>query len=263
MNICEIRSRINDIEALPLMKYEEKKNRFHLLAEEIAGDERKGVVSLGEKIQKKISDIDKETLRVKAMMSFENKYIDAEYICGTDEVGRGPLAGPIVTAAVILPKGLVIPGLNDSKQVKKELREELYDIIMSNAVAVGLGMNTEKYIDTEGIQKANYDAMRKAVTNLNVTPNLVLVDAVKIPELPIRQVSIIKGDALSVSIAAASIVAKVTRDRIMKEYDQLYPEYDFKNNMGYGSKKHLEALMKYGPCEIHRRSFIKNYYNGD
>ena len=260
MNVCEIKARIKEIEELPIMKYEDKKLRFSLLAEEISGDERKGVISLREKLEKKVLDIDKETARVKAMMNFESKYPEAEFICGTDEVGRGPLAGPIVTAAVILPKGLVIPGLNDSKQVKKEMREELYEIILSNAVAVGLGMNTEKFIDTEGIQEANYDAMRKAVANLSVTPDLVLVDAVKIPKLPIRQVSIIKGDALSVSIAAASIVAKVTRDRLMTEYDKLYPEYDFKNNMGYGSKKHLEALTKLGPCEIHRRSFIKNYW---
>ena len=130
---------------------------------------------------------------------------------------------------------------------------------MANAVSVGLGMNSESFIDTDGIQEANYDAMRKAVSNLSIKPDLVLVDAVKIPKMDITQVSIIKGDALSVSIAAASIIAKVTRDRLMKEYDELYPEYDFKNNMGYGSKKHLEALVKYGPCEIHRRSFIKNY----
>ena len=263
MNVCEIKAKIKEIEELPLMKYEEKKLRFNLLAEEISMDERKGVIALRDKLIKKSEDIDKEILRVKAMMSFENKYSDANYICGTDEVGRGPLAGPIVTAAVILPKGYVIPGLNDSKQVKKEMREELYDIILRDAVAVGLGMNTEKFIDTEGIQEANYDAMRKAVKNLSVTPDLVLVDAVKIPKLPIRQVSIIKGDALSVSIAAASIVAKVTRDRLMTEYDKLYPEYDFKNNMGYGSKKHLEALTRLGPCEIHRRSFIKNYWNED
>ena len=260
MNICEIKARINEIETLPIMKYEDKKHQLSQLRDEISSDERKGVISLRDKISTKIKNIDKEVLRVRGMMNFENKYPEAAYICGTDEVGRGPLAGPIVTAAVILPKGLVIPGLNDSKQVKKEMREELYEIILSNAVAVGLGMNTEKFIDTEGIQEANYDAMRKAVENLSVTPDLVLVDAVKIPKLPIRQVSIIKGDALSVSIAAASIVAKVTRDRLMAEYDKLYPEYDFKNNMGYGSKKHLEALTKYGPCEIHRRSFIKNYW---
>ena len=143
------------------------------------------------------------------MMKFEEKYSDYMYICGTDEVGRGPLAGPIVTAAVILPKGFVIPCLNDSKQVKKEVREELYDIIMANAVSVGLGMNSESFIDTDGIQEANYDAMRKAVSNLSIKPDLVLVDAVKIPKMDIKQVSIIKGDALSVSIAAASIIAKV------------------------------------------------------
>ncbi|MCR5147461.1 MAG: ribonuclease HII [Eubacterium sp.] len=259
MNICEIRNKMIEIAGLPIMKYEEKKNRYNALVEEISGDDRKGVISLKNKAEQAVKKIDEEILRVKNMMYFENKYSDYQYICGTDEVGRGPLAGPIVTAAVILPKGLVIPFLNDSKQVKPAMREELYDIIMSNAVAVGLGMNTEKYIDTEGIQKANYDAMCKAVNNLNQKPDLVLVDAVKLQDLDIKQISIVKGDALSVSIAAASIIAKVTRDRLMKEYDEKYPEYDFKNNMGYGSPKHLEALRKIGPCEIHRRSFIKNY----
>ena len=259
MNICEIKKIYDSINTLPIMKYEEKKNQYLNLIENIKSDERKGVVAVRNRAEKAVEAIDNEVKRVKNMMKFEEKYSDYMYICGTDEVGRGPLAGPIVTAAVILPKGFVIPCLNDSKQVKKEVREELYDIIMANAVSVGLGMNSESFIDTDGIQEANYDAMRKAVSNLSIKPDLVLVDAVKIPKMDITQVSIIKGDALSVSIAAASIIAKVTRDRLMKEYDELYPEYDFKNNMGYGSKKHLEALVKYGPCEIHRRSFIKNY----
>lgn len=259
MNICEIRKRLQDIDKFSALKYEEKKNLYNAFINEIKDDERVGVIAVREKAEKAVQAINDEVLRVRKMMFFENKYSDLQYICGTDEVGRGPLAGPIVTAAVILPKNFVIPYLNDSKQVKPAMREELYDIIMSNAISVGLGMNTEGFIDEYGIQEANYDAMRKAVANLSIKPDLVLVDAVKIPSLDIKQVSIVKGDALSVSIAAASIIAKVTRDRLMKEYDALYPEYDFKNNMGYGSKKHLEALVNKGPCEIHRRSFIKNY----
>ena len=179
-------------------------------------------------------------------------------LCGVDEAGRGPLAGPVLTAAVILPKGLVIPMLNDSKQVSKKHREELYDIIMSTAVAVGVGMNPETVIDEKGIEFANKDAMRQAIRNLSVAPDMLLVDAVHIPEVDIPQVSIIKGDAKSVSIAAASIVAKVTRDRMMQEYDEKYPAYGFKDNVGYGSAAHIEALKTYGPCPIHRRSYIRN-----
>lgn len=258
MNICELRVKYRDILDMPLMKYDTMRAALHQLIAENESDGRKGIVQVLDQARKKIDSIDAEIERVRGMMYFENKYPDAELIAGIDEVGRGPLAGPVLTAAVILPKGLVIPMLNDSKQVSKKHREELYDVILSNAVAVGVGMNTAAVIDEKGIEFANKDAMRQAIRNLGVTPDLLLVDAVHIPEVDIRQVSIIKGDAKSVSIAAASIVAKVTRDRMMQEFDEQYPGYGFKDNVGYGSAAHIEALKTLGPCPIHRRSYIRN-----
>ena len=182
-----------------------------------------------------------------------------EYICGIDEVGRGPLAGPVVACAVILPEDEMLLHLNDSKQVPRKKREILYDIIREKAVAYGIGVVSEKRIDEINILQATYEAMRMAIANLKVQPDLLLNDAVRIPEVDIKQVPIIKGDTLSASIAAASIVAKVTRDRMMVEYDKVYPGYDFASNMGYGSAKHYAGLDKLGPCEIHRRTYIKEY----
>ena len=261
MNICEVKSEYQRITELPLMKYETMRMELMNLIRENEADTRKGVVRILDQARKKLDALDQELDRVRGMTVFEEKYSDCQYICGIDEVGRGPLAGPVMTAAVILPKGLIIPMLNDSKQVSKKHREELYDIIMSSAVAVGVGMNSEKVIDEKGIEFANKDAMRQAIRNLGVQPDLLLVDAVHIPEIDIKQVSIIKGDAKSVSIAAASIVAKVTRDRMMQDYDAKYPQYGFKDNVGYGSAAHIQALKTIGPCEIHRRSYIKNILN--
>ena len=175
-----------------------------------------------------------------------------------DEVGRGPLAGPVVAGAVILPKDCRILYLNDSKQLSAKKREELYEIIMKEAVAVGLGYASPERIDEINILQATYEAMRQAISNLSVKPDVLLNDAVRIPGVEIRQVPIIKGDAKSVSIAAASIVAKVTRDRLMVDYDSVFPGYDFAGNKGYGSAAHIEALKKMGPTPIHRRSFIGN-----
>ena len=258
MNICEVKSEYQRITELPLMKYETMRTELMHLIRENEADTRKGVVRILDQARKRLDALDQELDRVRRMTVFEEKYSDCRYICGIDEVGRGPLAGPVMTAAVILPKGLIIPMLNDSKQVSKKHREELYDIIMSSAVAVGVGMNSEKVIDEKGIEFANKDAMRQAIRNLETRPDLLLVDAVHIPEVDIKQVSIIKGDAKSVSIAAASIVAKVTRDRIMQDYDAKYPQYGFKDNVGYGSAAHIQALKTIGPCEIHRRSYIRN-----
>ena len=258
MNICELRMAYQEILGYPIMKYETVRRKLEQLIRENESDSRKGIVNILNQARKKLTQLDQELARVRGMMTFEEKYSDHSYICGIDEVGRGPLAGPVLTAAVILPKGLVIPMLNDSKQVSKKHREELYDIIMSTAVAVGVGMNPETVIDEKGIEFANKDAMRQAIRNLSVAPDMLLVDAVHIPEVDIPQVSIIKGDAKSVSIAAASIVAKVTRDRMMQEYDEKYPAYGFKDNVGYGSAAHIEALKNYGPCPIHRRSYIRN-----
>ena len=174
-------------------------------------------------------------------------------------MGRGPLAGPVVAGAVILPKDCNILYINDSKKLSEKKREELYDIIMEQAVATGIGMVGPGRIDEINILQATYEAMREAIHNLSVTPDILLNDAVTIPEVPIRQIPIIKGDAKSISIGAASIIAKVTRDRLMVEYDKVMPEYGFASNKGYGSKEHIEALKKYGPSPIHRRSFITHF----
>ena len=204
---------------------------------------------------------EKEEQRLIQLKAIEEEIHNSgvEYICGIDEVGRGPLAGPVVACAVILPEDEMLLHLNDSKQVPRKKREILYDIIREKAVAYGIGVVSEKRIDEINILQATYEAMRMAIANLKVQPDLLLNDAVRIPEVDIKQVPIIKGDTLSASIAAASIVAKVTRDRMMVEYDKVYPGYDFASNMGYGSAKHYAGLDKLGPCEIHRRTYIKEY----
>ena len=258
--IGDIKSKLASINSMKIMEYKEKLEALGRFLAEYSSDERTGVRNLIKQADKTKASLEKELQRVEEMMYFEKKYEDDySYICGVDEVGRGPLAGPIVTAAVILPKGLVIPYLNDSKQVPEKRREELYDIIISNAVAYAIGMRTAEYIDDKGISDADMSSMRDSVMGLSPAPDLILVDAFKIPGIDIKQVGIVKGDAKSVSIAAASIVAKVTRDRMMDEYDAKYPEYGFKSNKGYGSAKHLEAIQTVGPCEIHRRSFITKY----
>lgn len=229
------------------------------LIDEYSSDEREGVQKFINQAKKKLVDFEKEVLRTEKLKEFEKKYESLGYVCGIDEVGRGPLAGPVVAGAVILPKDCDILYLNDSKQLTAKKREELYDIIMEKAVSVGLGFVGPERIDEVNILNATYEAMRDAVSKLSVTPNVLLNDAVTIPGLSMKQVPIIKGDAKSVSIAAASIVAKVTRDRLMVEYDSIYPEYNFKSNKGYGSADHIAALKKYGKTPIHRNSFIGNF----
>lgn len=221
-------------------------------------DERAGVASLVEKAKKQLNAYEKELARTEKMKSFEKEYASYSYICGIDEVGRGPLAGPVVAGAVILPKDCDILYLNDSKQLSEKKREELYDVIMEKAVSTGLGFVSPERIDQINILQATYEAMREAIAKLTPQPDLLLNDAVTIPKVAIRQVPIIKGDAKSISIAAASIIAKVTRDRLMVQYDSVFPEYGFASNKGYGAAAHIEALRKYGPTSIHRRSFIKN-----
>ena len=193
------------------------------------------------------------------MSTFEEEDKDYPYICGIDEVGRGPLAGPVVAGAVILPKDDMILYLNDSKKLSEKKREMLYDEIMNRAVATGIGMASPARIDEINILQATYEAMRMAIDNLKVRPDILLNDAVTIPQVDILQVPIIKGDAKSISIAAASIIAKVTRDRLMVEYDKVLPGYDFASNKGYGTKAHIAGLKELGPTPIHRRSFIHNY----
>ena len=224
-----------------------------------AQDERAGVKKLLASFFKKKEKLDAERARMEKMFLYERKYGEYQAICGIDEVGRGPLAGPVTACAVILPKDCHLLYLNDSKQLTAAKREELYDEILKEAVAVGIGTVEPEVIDRINILQATYQAMRIAVGSLSVVPDLLLNDAVTIPGLPMRQVPIIKGDAKSASIAAASIVAKVTRDRLMEEYDAVYPEYGFAGNKGYGSAAHIEALRKYGPCPIHRRSFITHF----
>ncbi|MCR5543332.1 MAG: ribonuclease HII [Eubacterium sp.] len=259
-SIAAVKAEYKEIISLGIMEYETEKEKLQAFVENYKADERSGVVSVLKSAGKRINDIDNETARVKSMMKFEEKYgEDYKSICGVDEVGRGPLAGPVVTAAVILPPGLIIPYLNDSKQVNEKRREELYDIIMEKAVAVSVGLRSEKEIDEMGIAVADSAAMRDSVLGLAVKADMVLVDAFKIPGLDLKQVPIVKGDTLSVSIAAASIIAKVTRDRMMDEYAKQYPEYGFDSNKGYGSAKHIEAIKQVGPCDIHRRSFIGNF----
>ena len=220
-------------------------------------DERTSVKNLVRKYEKKLEDYRNELKRLDQMMIYERKYADLGLIAGIDEAGRGPLAGPVVAAAVILPKDHPILYVNDSKQLSEKKREALYEVIMKEAVSVGVGMASEKVIDEINILQATYRAMREAVSKLTPYPDVTLNDAVTIPELSLHQVPIIKGDAKSASIAAASIIAKVTRDRIMKEYDKLYPEYGFASHKGYGSQQHMEALKQYGPCPIHRMTFIE------
>ena len=203
--------------------------------------------------------LEKELERLDGMTVYEKQYEDLAWICGIDEAGRGPLAGPVVAAAVILPKDCRILYLNDSKKLSEKRREALFDEIKEKALAYGIGITDHETIDRINILQATYAAMREAINNLKETPDILLNDAVTIPEVSIPQVAIVKGDAKSLSIAAASVLAKVTRDHLMIEYDQTYPEYGFAKHKGYGTKAHIEALKKYGPCEIHRRSFIGNF----
>ena len=247
--ISEIKAELElaDIDKLPdiLIKYK--------------SDERIGVQNLIKKYDNRFVALDKEKARTLQMKTYELKYQDYSYICGIDEVGRGPLAGPVLAAAVILPKDCNILYINDSKQLSAKMREKLFDEIMEQAVAVGVGSIPPAKIDEINILQATYEAMRQAISNLSVKPDILLNDAVTIPEVDIKQVPIIKGDAKSISIAAASIIAKVTRDRLMMAYDKIFPMYGFLGNKGYGSSEHIEALKKYGPSPIHRTSFIKNF----
>lgn len=212
-----------------------------------------------EKKRKQEEKLKKELERLEAMCVYEKEYAAWGAICGIDEAGRGPLAGPVVAGAVILPKDEKILYVNDSKKLSEKKREMLYDEIMSRALAVGVGVVGPERIDEINILQATYEAMRMAVAQLKVQPDILLNDAVTIPDLKVRQVPIVKGDAKSISIAAASIIAKVTRDRLMREYGQVFPEYEFASNKGYGTKSHIEALKTYGPTPIHRRTFIQHF----
>ncbi len=227
--------------------------------EAYSADARSGVQKLVEQADKRLRRLEAERQRIYDLQSYERQYPQAAYICGIDEVGRGPLAGPVVAGAVILPKNCEILYINDSKKLSAAKREELYDVIMDQAIAVGIGQASPQRIDEINILQATYEAMREAINNLQVRPDILLNDAVTIPQVDIPQVPIIKGDAKSISIGAASIIAKVTRDRMMVDYDKLYPGYAFAENKGYGSAAHIEALKRLGATPIHRQSFIGHF----
>lgn len=192
---------------------------------------------------------------------FEKAAVNSGFscICGVDEAGRGPLAGPVCAAAVILPEGAVIAGLDDSKKLTEKKREKLYDIIKQTAVAYSVAYGTLEEIETVNILEATYLAMNRAIEGLTIKPDFALIDGNRVPRgIKIPCETIVKGDSKSMSVAAASVLAKVTRDRLMLEYDKKYPEYNFKKHKGYGTKEHTELIKQYGPCEIHRLSFLKN-----
>ena len=248
-SISDIKSKFNNL----------KDGEFEGFIEVYSSDDRSGVIQLVNKARKSIEKHNAEIARTERMLSYERQYSCYSAICGIDEVGRGPLAGPVVAGAVILPKDDMILYLNDSKQLSATKREELYDVINERATAVSVGIVDHERIDEINILQATYEAMRQAIMKLAVKPDILLNDAVTIPMVDIKQVPIIKGDAKSCSIAAASIVAKVTRDRLMEEMDSIYPGYGFAGNKGYGSAEHIKAIRELGPCPIHRRTFIKNF----
>lgn len=248
-----------ELEALGVVVTRENQTQLQAFIDSYTMDERGGVQKIVVTAQKRIEKFEAELLRTESIKKYEKEYDNYVYICGIDEVGRGPLAGPVVAGAVILPKDCDILYINDSKKLSAVKREELYDEIMEKAVSVGLGFVSPERIDEINILQATYEAMREAVSKLKPQPDLLLNDAVTIPGLPQKQVPIIKGDAKSISIGAASIIAKVTRDRLMEEYDHMFPGYGFASNKGYGSAEHIAAIKEYGPTPIHRQTFIKNF----
>ena len=228
----------------------------HPLFEELILDGRAGVQAAISKRKRELQKQVDEDLRLEKMLAYEKELYaqGIDLIAGVDEVGRGPLAGPVVAAAVILPKACKIPGLNDSKKIPKSKHKEIYEAVLQNAIAIGIGVKDNHVIDQVNIYEATKLAMMEAIGQLDPQPQHLLIDAMKL-DLPISQTSVIKGDANSLSIAAASIVAKVTRDQMMEEFDREYPGYDFAQNAGYGTAKHLAGLDKLGVTPIHRRSF--------
>jgi len=238
----------------------------HPLFEELIADGRAGVQAAISKRKRELQKQVEEDLRLEKMLAYEKELYaqGIQLIAGVDEVGRGPLAGPVVAAAVILPENCKIPGLNDSKKIPKSKHQAIYQAVLDQALSVGVGVKDNQVIDQVNIYEATKLAMLEAIQELDQQPQHLLIDAMKL-DLPISQTSIIKGDANSLSIAAASIVAKVTRDQMMAAYDQEYPGYDFGQNSGYGTTKHLEGLEKHGVTPIHRRSFepIKSMINFD
>jgi len=228
--------------------------------DEFKNDKRKGIQNIINHYNKKYNNYIKEIDRINCLWEYENSCCEnnTELVAGIDEVGRGPLAGPVTAAAVILPRNCKIMYINDSKKLSKKKREILFDDIKEQAISIGIGIVPNCIIDEINILQATFEAMKIAIDNLNVKPQFIIIDGnMKIPNIAIPQKDIIKGDCKTISIAAASIIAKVTRDRIMTSYSQIYPEYYFEKNSGYGSQQHINAIEKYGVCPIHRKTFNK------
>ncbi|TYQ18248.1 UNVERIFIED_CONTAM: RNase HII [Acetivibrio alkalicellulosi] len=251
ISIKEIESSIKDL------SFDEALEKLYSYKEE-CGDK---VLKLIEKYKKKKDQYQLEVKRYEEMSNYEKDGFNKGYklIAGIDEAGRGPLAGPVVAAAVVLPKDIFIEGLNDSKKLSEKKRDELFDIIKNKALDIGIGIVDEKEIDQINILNAAKKAMTLAVNNLSTCPDLLLIDAESLDGLNIKQVPIVKGDTLSISIAAASIIAKVTRDKMMEEMDKKYPDYGFIKHKGYGTKDHINSIKKFGICPIHRISFTKKF----
>lgn len=249
-SVKEIKELIESIKLVEYQKY----------IEILEKDSRKSVNDLAKKLTKKLENIEKENKRLEEINYFENEGYRNGYLCigGIDEAGRGPLAGPVVASVVIFKPNTKIEGINDSKKLSEEKRKELFEIIKNEAIDYGIGIVNAKEIDELNILNATYEAMKKAVNQLEIKPDYLLMDACIVKDIEIDQKAIIKGDSKSISIAGASILAKVTRDNIMEEYDKKYPEYNFKKHKGYGTKEHYEAIETNGICEIHRKSFLKN-----
>ncbi|RDY28781.1 ribonuclease HII [Romboutsia weinsteinii] len=226
----------------------------------LRNDERKSVQNIAVKLAKKLDNIRREDERLEKINIYENEGYSKGYVYigGIDEAGRGPLAGPVVASVVVFKPNTKIEGVNDSKKLSEAKRDELFDIIKEEALDYGIGIVNHEEIDEFNILNATYMAMKKAVNCLDKTPDYLLIDAATIPGIDIDQKPLVKGDSKSISIAAASILAKVTRDSIMYQYDEMYPEYGFKSHKGYGTKEHYEAIEKHGITPIHRKSFLKN-----
>ncbi|CAH2212965.1 ribonuclease HII [Tepidibacter aestuarii] len=255
MKVKDINEFVNNIDENDYMKY----------IDILSNDERKSVQKIALKLSKKLDALRKEEERIHRIKeferwSYENGYT---YIGGIDEAGRGPLAGPVVAAVVVFDKDVDIKYINDSKKLSEEKRNELFETIKNEALDYGIGIVDNGKIDEINILNATYLAMKKAINNLKNKPDCLLIDAVTIPNIDIAQKAIIKGDSKSISIAAASILAKVTRDKLMYEYDDKYSEYGFSKHKGYGTKEHYEAIKNQGITPIHRRSFLKSILNGD
>lgn len=256
--------RFNDIKSsvrgfMSLNPVESNIEAYEVISNALLDDERKNVRSLGDVVKKKIEQYEGEVIRVKALYDFDKSF-GCEVVAGVDEVGRGPLAGPIVAAAVVLnnnDKDLILR-INDSKKISKEVREELSEIIKTKAISYSIAIKNNKEIDQLGIGYCNNEIFKEAVASLNVKPDIVLSDGYTIKRFDMKNEAVIKGDTKSAAIACASIIAKVYRDKLMEEYSQKYIHYGFEKNVGYGTKEHMEAIVKHGSCDIHRESFIRN-----